>query len=128
MRRSLDEQHFLQRFTRRRPGSLWSRRNVDKVATLVAEGRMRPEGQAEVAAAKIDGRWERAYASSANAQVPDDFRVALAKNKHAEEFFDALSKAQRYPFLWRIETAKKPETRRRRIEQFVEILAQSKTL
>ncbi|KAI9150346.1 hypothetical protein HJFPF1_10110 [Paramyrothecium foliicola] len=127
-RRSLDADHFLQRFTPRRPGSLWSRRNVGKVDELVAKGRMRPEGQAEVDAARADGRWERAYAAASTIQVPEDFEAALAENPRAERFFATLNKGQRYPFLLRIETAKKPETRRNRIEQFVTTLAEGKTL
>lgn len=127
-RKSHDEQHFIQRFTPRRKNSLWSRRNVDKVATLAESGRMRSPGQAEVDAAKADGRWERAYAGSSSIQVPSDFQTALDGNKSARTFFDALGKTQRYSFLWRIETTKRPETRQRKILQFVELLAACKTL
>ena len=128
-RRSHDAQHFLQRFTpRRKRSSVWSQRNVDKAAALVDAGRMRPAGQAEIDAAKADGRWQRAYAGSSVIQVPEDFGAALARNKKAAAFFDALNKTQRYPFLWRIETAKRPETRQKRIVQFVELLAEHKTL
>ena len=127
-RKSHDDQHFLQRFTPRRKTSSWSKRNVDKVAVLIEAGRMQPAGQAEIDAAKADGRWSRAYAGSSMIQVPEDFRTALARDKKASKFFDALNKTQRYAFLWRIETAKRPETRQRRIVQFVELLAEHKTL
>lgn len=127
-KKSHDDQHFLQRFTPRRKTSMWSKRNVDKVAGLVAAGRMQPAGQAEIDAAKADGRWERAYAGSSMIQVPEDFGAALARNKKAAKFFDALNKTQRYSFLWRIETTKRPETRQRKIVQFVELLAEHQTL
>ncbi len=89
---------------------------------------MRPPGQAEIDAAKADGRWERAYAGSASIEVPPDFQAALDANAKARAFFDALGKTQRYSFVWRIQTAKKPETRRRKIQQFVVLLAGHKTL
>ncbi|OLN85388.1 hypothetical protein CCHL11_07989 [Colletotrichum chlorophyti] len=127
-RKSHSEQHFIQRFTPRRKNSLWSKRNVDKVAALVAAERMRAPGQAEVDAAKADGRWERAYSSASVMEIPLDFLSALEGNKEARTFFDALNKSQRYPFLWRIETTKRLETRKRKIAQFVELLAEHKTL
>ncbi|PTB62006.1 hypothetical protein BBK36DRAFT_68662 [Trichoderma citrinoviride] len=127
-RKSLDETFFLQRFTPRRPRSLWSRRNVQRVEMLMAEGRMKPAGVAAVEAAKEDGRWERAYAGPAAMEVPGDFEDALAGNEAARAAFQGLSKAQRYSFLWRIQTAVKSETRRRRIREFVDLLAEGKTL
>jgi uncharacterized protein YdeI (YjbR/CyaY-like superfamily) len=127
-RRALDETHFVQRFTPRRRQSLWSKRNVEKVAALTAAGRIRPRGQAEIDAARDDGRWDRAYAGSSTIEVPADFEEALGGSKRAKAFFATLSKGQRYPFLWRVETAKKPETRKKRIEQFVQLLAEGKTL
>ena len=127
-RKSLDETFFLQRFTPRRPRSLWSRRNVQRVEMLMAEGRMKPAGVAAVEAAKEDGRWERAYAGPAAMEVPGDFEDALAGNEAARAAFQGLSKAQRYSFLWRIQTAVKSETRRRRIREFVDRLAEGKTL
>lgn len=89
---------------------------------------MRPMGQTEVDAAKQDGRWERAYAGSGTMETPKDFEEALEGNKAARVKFDNLNRSQRYSFLWRIETAKKPETRRRKIEQFVNMLADGKML
>jgi uncharacterized protein YdeI (YjbR/CyaY-like superfamily) len=127
-KKSHDEHHFLQKFTPRRKRSMWSKRNVELVDGLVRAGRMRPSGQAEVDAARADGRWEQAYASSSTIEVPDDFRKALSKSPAAESFFATLSKSQRYSFLWRIQTAKRAETRERRIREYVDLLAEKKTL
>ncbi|KAF4969841.1 hypothetical protein FSARC_2999 [Fusarium sarcochroum] len=87
-RKALDAQHFIQRFTPRRKGSLWSQRNVNKVAPLIETGRMQPAGQAEIDAAKGDGRWERAYSSSSNATVPEDFQTALNEVGNGKETRD----------------------------------------
>ena len=119
--------HFAQRFTPRRRGSLWSRRNVDKVAALEAEGRMRDAGRAEVEAARGDGRWERAYSRASEIQVPRDFERELRAKGTAWEFFEGLGRTQRYVFLIRLEMAKTAETRGRKMEQFVEMLAEGKT-
>ncbi|KAM0544980.1 hypothetical protein ACHAPJ_011561 [Fusarium lateritium] len=127
-RKALDAQHFIQRFTPRRKGSLWSQRNVNKVAPLIDAGRMKPAGQVEIDAAKSDGRWERAYSSSSNATVPEDFQNALNGNEAAGEFFNGLNRTKRYAFIQRLETAKRPETRQKRIEQFVTLLASGKSL
>lgn len=127
-RKALDAQHFIQRFTPRRKGSLWSKRNVNKVATLIESGKMRASGQAEIDAAQADGRWERAYSSSSNAEVPKDFQTALDDDKAAGEFFKTINRSQRYSFLQRLETAKRPETRQKRIEQYVTLLASGKCL
>ncbi|KAL2876280.1 hypothetical protein SGCOL_008453 [Colletotrichum sp. CLE4] len=127
-RKALDEQHFIQRFTPRRKNSLWSKRNVEKTAALTQAERMRPAGQAEINAAKADGRWNRAYSSASIMEVPSDFAEALRCNKEANKFFDALNKTQRYAFLWRVETTKRPETRKRKIDQFVNLLAEHKTV
>jgi uncharacterized protein YdeI (YjbR/CyaY-like superfamily) len=127
-RKAHDETHFLQRFTPRRKASVWSKRNVEKVAALVAAGRMRPAGQAEVDAAKADGRWEKAYAGSSSMEVPDDFQAALDRNKRAKKFFEGLGRTKRFSFLWRIGTAKRAETRKKRIDEYVTLLAQQKTL
>lgn len=89
---------------------------------------MTPAGQAEVDAAMEDGRWEKAYSSSSNAIVPEDFQNALEGNEAAAEFWTGLNRTKRYSYLWRLETAKRPETRRKRIEQFVELLAAGKTV
>jgi Uncharacterized protein conserved in bacteria len=127
-RKSLDAQFFLQRFAPRRKNSNWSKRNVEKVTALIEAGRMRPPGQAEIDAAKADGRWEKAYASPSVIEVPDDFQRALNKNSKAKAFFESLSKMKRYPFLYRLEIVKREETRKRKIEQFVELLSAGKTL
>lgn len=124
---SFDEQYFLQKFTPRRPKSIWSKINVEKVAGLIASGEMKPAGLRAVEAAKQDGRWAAAYASQKNIVVPADFRSALRKNKKANTFFESLTGAKRYSFLFRIETAKKAETREKRIRQFVEMLEKGET-
>lgn len=127
-KKSHDEEHFLQKFTPRRKRSMWSQRNVGKVAVLIESGRMRPAGQAEIDAAQADGRWEQAYSSSSTMSVPDDFQAALARNKPALKVFETLNKTQRYSILWRIETAKRADTRQRRIQQAVEQLAEQKAI
>ena len=127
-RKTHDAQHFIQRFTPRRKRSMWSKRNVDKVAVLIESGRMRQAGLAEVEAAKEDGRWERAYSASSVMEVPEDFRAALERDAKAKAFFDGLGKTKRYAFLWRITTVKREETRRRKIVEFVGLLAEGKTL
>ncbi len=121
-----DETFFCQKFTPRRPRSLWSQRNIEKVAMLTAAGRMQPAGLAEVEAAKQDGRWEAAYASPKNMTVPEDFLQALANNPPAQDFFNALNKTNVYAIAWRLATAKKPETRQRRLEALVAMLASGK--
>lgn len=125
---SFDEQYFLQKFTPRRPKSIWSRINVGHVERLIASGEMKPSGLRAVEAAKQDGRWEAAYSSQKAIEVPADFQSALDKNKKAKVFFEGLTGSRRYAFLFRIETAKKAETRQKRIQQFVEMLAKGETL
>lgn len=127
-RRSLDDGYFLQRFTPRRKASLWSKRNVGKVAVLTAAGKMLAEGLAQVEAAKADGRWERAYSGASNVVVPDDFRAALDKVPGAKKVFDGLNKGDKFPFLYRLETAKKPEMRQRKMAEFLQMLARGETL
>lgn len=124
---SFDEQYFLQKFTPRRPKSIWFKINVEKVEGLIASREMKPAGLKAVEAAKQDGRWAAAYASQKNMEVPADFLSALNKNKKAKVFFETLTGAKRYSFLFRIETAKKAETREKRIRQFVEMLEQGET-
>ena len=126
-RNSFDENYFLQKFTPRRPKSIWSKINVEKVAGLIASGEMKPAGLKAVEAAKQDGRWAAAYSSQRTMTVPADFRSALSKNKKANAFFESLTGAKRYSFLFRIETAKKAETREKRIRQFVEMLEKGET-
>ena len=127
-RNSFDENYFLQKFTPRRPKSIWSKINVEKVAGLIASGEMKPAGLKAVEAAKQDGRWDAAYASQKTIVVPADFQSALEKNRKAKAFFETLTGSRRYAFLFRIETAKKAETRGKRIRQFVEMLEKGKTL
>jgi uncharacterized protein YdeI (YjbR/CyaY-like superfamily) len=127
-KRSRDAAVFEQRFTPRRRGSQWSKRNVGIVAELIAAGRMMPSGQAEIDAAKADGRWESAYSGQASAAVPDDLAAALAANPDAAAMFAVLTGTNRYAVLYRVETAKRPETRARRIEQLVEMLGRGETI
>ncbi|KAL2163996.1 hypothetical protein VTH06DRAFT_3210 [Thermothelomyces fergusii] len=126
-RKSLDADHFVQRFTPRRKGSLWSQRNTEKAEALIAAGRMREPGLAEVEATRADGRWEKAYASPSAMEVPDDFRAALERNGKAKAFFESLSRTKRYSLLWRIATARREETRRKKIDLFVTLLARGET-
>jgi uncharacterized protein YdeI (YjbR/CyaY-like superfamily) len=124
----LDDHHYLQRFTPRRARSKWSKRNREKAERLSAEGRMRPPGLREIDRAKEDGRWDAAYDSPASATVPDDFQAALDAEPAAREFFESLSSTKRYSFLYRITDAKRPETRAKRIAEYVEFLRVGKTL
>lgn len=121
-KRSYDDKFFLQKFTPRRPKSTWSKINVDKIAVLVAAGRMRSAGLAAVEAAKADGRWDQAYASPSTMTVPEDFQAALDASPTAQAFFATLNKTDRYSFLWRVSTARKPETRQARIETYISML------
>jgi uncharacterized protein YdeI (YjbR/CyaY-like superfamily) len=122
-KRSFDGDYFLQRFTPRRPKGLWSKINIGKVERLVAEGRMRVGGAREVDAAKADGRWDAAYDGARNMEVPPELAAALAKNKQARTFFEALDKTNRYSVCWRVQTAKKPETKAKRVETLIAMLA-----
>ncbi len=121
-KRGLDDQHFLQRFTPRRPRGRWSKINREKCEALIESGAMRPPGLAEVEAAKDDGRWEAAYAGAATAEVPDDLQRALDASPKAAAFFAELDGANRYAILYRLQDAKKPETRERRLQKFVAML------
>ncbi|MGW6461934.1 YdeI/OmpD-associated family protein [Streptomyces sp. NPDC055078] len=123
-----DDQWWLQRFTPRKPRSKWSKVNRDKVAALIEQGRMHPPGQAEVDRAKADGRWEAAYDSAKTATVPDDLTAALTADPAAAEFFQTLDRQNRYAILYRVQDAKKPETRARRIEKYVAMLAKGDKL
>lgn len=121
-RRALDATHFLQRFTPRRPRGRWSKINREKAEALLAAGRVRPAGLAEIEAAKADGRWAAAYEGQRSAKVPDDLRRALDGSPAAAEFFAGLDSANRYAILYRLGEAKKPETRERRLRKFVAML------
>jgi uncharacterized protein YdeI (YjbR/CyaY-like superfamily) len=123
-----DETTYRQRFTHRRPRSAWSQRNVGIVERMLTEGHMHPAGIAEVERAKADGRWEAAYAGSASIEIPPDLAAALSVEPRARAMFEILTAQNRYAVLYRIETAKRPETRKRRIAQFVAMLARGETL
>jgi uncharacterized protein YdeI (YjbR/CyaY-like superfamily) len=121
-KRGHDDQHFLQRFTPRRPRGRWSKINREKAEALLAAGAVRPSGMAEIEAAKADGRWEAAYDGQRTAKVPDDLRAELDGNPAAREFFETLDGANRYAVIYRLNDAKKPETRARRLRKFVAML------
>jgi uncharacterized protein YdeI (YjbR/CyaY-like superfamily) len=121
-RAALDGAHFLQRFTPRRARSRWSRINRDKAERLIAEGRMRAAGAAEVDRAKADGRWDAAYEGQRTSAVPDDLQRELEARPAAKAFFAGLSSQNRYAILYRLQDAKRPETRARRLAKFVAML------
>ena len=123
-----DDSFWLQRFSRRGPRSKWSQVNCRNAAELIEQGRMTPAGVAQVEAAKRDGRWEAAYAPQSIVTVPADFKEALESNPAANEFFATLKSSERYSFLYRINDAKRPETRARRIRDYVAMLADRKTI
>jgi len=125
-KKSFDKLSWLQKFTPRRAKSGWSKINTQHVERLIQAGTMTPAGMAAVASAKADGRWEAAYASSRNATVPEDFLKALRKNERAYGFFKTLNKANIYSIVYRLETAKKPETRERRMKAILAMMEQGK--
>ena len=122
LKRSCDAQYFLQRFTPRKAKSLWSKLNIARVEKLVGAGRMHAAGAREVDAAKADGRWAAAYEAASAMEVPPELAGALAKNAKARRAFEALDRASRYAFCWRVHTAKKPETKAARVEKFIGML------
>jgi uncharacterized protein YdeI (YjbR/CyaY-like superfamily) len=124
---SFDDKYWLQKFTPRGAKSIWSKINTEKAERLIASGEMKPSGLKAVEAAKQDGRWDAAYAGQRSIEVPADFQSALNENKKAKAFFETLTGSRRYSFLFRIETAKKAETREKRIRQFVEMLEKGET-
>ena len=128
LRKAADAETFLQRFTPRRPRSIWSKINREKIAVLIAAGRMKPPGLREVERAKQDGRWEAAYDSQSRATVPPDLEAALKSNPKARKFFETLDSQNRYAILFRTANAKRPETRARRIAQFVAMLAEGRKI
>jgi len=125
---SLDDDFWLQRFTPRKPGGRWSKINTDKAAELIRTGRMRPAGLRAVEQARADGRWDAAYAGQRAMTIPDDLQRALAANDGARAFFDTISSVNRYAILYRIGSVKRPETRARKIERYVAMLAEHKTI
>lgn len=118
-----NEQFWLQKFTRRSDKSVWSKINRDKALALIETGKMKPSGRQAVEQARSDGRWDAAYESASKATVPDDFRSALDGNPRARDFFETLDSRNRYAILFRIQTARKAETRTKKIVQFVQMLA-----
>jgi uncharacterized protein YdeI (YjbR/CyaY-like superfamily) len=123
-----DDDHWLIRFTPRQSTSKWSANNRARALELAELGRLRPAGVKEIARAQADGRWDKAYESQRTALVPDDLAAALRKSRKAAVFFETLSGQNRYAILYRIHEAKKPETRLARIEKFVAMLAEGKTI
>lgn len=126
--KSLDETFYRQKYTPRRKQSIWSKINRERAEELIRLGRMQPAGLREIERAKEDGRWEAAYDSPRNASVPEDFQAELDKNQKAQVFFDSLNSTNRYAILFRIQTAKKPETRLRRIEKIIHMLENEEKL
>ena len=127
-KKSLDTHHWLQRFTPRRVRSLWSKTNRAKAETLIQSGRMQPSGMAEVDRARSDGRWDAAYEGARTAVVPPDLQAALDARPEARAFFAGLDRANRYAVLWRVQTATRPETRSKRIETLVAMLARGEKI
>ena len=125
---SFDDKYWLQKFTPRGARSIWSKVNCDKATALIADGRMQPAGLRQVELAKSDGRWEAAYESQSKITLPDDFQRELDKNQKAKEFFSTLDSSNRYAVLFRIQTAKKPETRSARIQKYIEMLSRHQKL
>ena len=123
-----DESFYLQGFTRRRPRSPWSRRNRERAEALIEAGAMEPSGLAEVERARADGRWDRAYPGPRTAEPPSDLLTALAARPAAKDVFDTLNSANRFAILYRIQDAKRPETRARRIATFVDMLERGERL
>jgi uncharacterized protein YdeI (YjbR/CyaY-like superfamily) len=127
-KQALDADAWLQRFTPRKTASPWSKINRARAEALIAAKKMKPPGLAEIERAKRDGRWERAYDGARTAGVPADLAAALARNASARAFFENLDGANRYAILWRVQTAKKPETRAERIHRFVAMCARHETI
>jgi uncharacterized protein YdeI (YjbR/CyaY-like superfamily) len=127
-KKGFDDKYWLQKFTPRGPKSIWSKINTEKAEKLIASGAMKPAGLKAVEAAKQDGRWATAYSSQKNMSVPEDFQAALDKSKKAKAFFATLNSVNRYAILFRVQTAKKAETRVRRIQQFIEMLERGEKL
>ena len=126
--RRFDADSYRQRFTPRRKRSAWSKRNVELAERLIREGRMKPPGNAAIEQARSDGRWQAAYAGPATIEVPDDLAEALAAEPNAAAMFAALTSQNRYAILYRLATAKRSDTRARRLAEFVEMLARGETI
>jgi uncharacterized protein YdeI (YjbR/CyaY-like superfamily) len=121
-KKSYDETSWLQKFTPRRPKSIWSKINREKAQALIDNGQMKPAGMCAIEAAQQDGRWEAAYEPQSKATVPEDLQAALDANAKAKAFFETLNSANRYAILFRIHQTKKAETRAKRINDFIGML------
>ena len=127
-KKTYDETSYLQKFTPRGAKSIWSKINTEKAEKLIERGLMQPSGLIAIESAKQDGRWQAAYDSFSKASVPEDFQAELDKNPQALAFFATLNQQNRYAILFRIQTAKKPETRAKRIQQFISMLEKNEKL
>ena len=117
-----DEQYWLQRFGPRKENSIWSKKNIEHTERLIKEGKMQPAGLRAIEAAKANGSWEKAYDAQSNMTIPDDFLKALYKNKKATAFFKTLNRTNLFPIAFRLQTAKKEETKQKRIKNIIEML------
>jgi len=126
--KTYDAKSYIQKFTPRRPKSIWSKRNVEKAERLIQGGKMKEAGMQQVELAKADGRWQQAYDSPKHMDIPEDFLQQLSKNKKAKKFFEGLSKANLYAIAWRLQTAKKPETREKRLKELLVMMSEGKKL
>jgi len=127
-KRPESETTWLQRFVPRRPRSMWSMINREKALALIAAGKMKPAGLAEIERAKMNGRWDVAYASPSSATMPQDLEKELERHPKAKAFFKTLNRANSYAIMWRVQTAKRPETRERRIRTYIEMLEKGETI
>jgi uncharacterized protein YdeI (YjbR/CyaY-like superfamily) len=127
-KKAFDDDWWLQKFTPRGPRSIWSQINRDKVLALQAAGRLQPAGLAAIEAAQKNGRWEAAYESQRTAELPADFQAELDRRPQAKAFYATLNSANRYAIKFRLQNAKKPETRARRMQQFLEMLGKGEKL
>lgn len=123
-----NEHYFLIRMTPRRVGSRWSAKNRETAERMARQGRLKANGLEQIERAKTEGRWDAAYQSQGKAEAPSDLLTALARNRKAEHFFETLDRANRYAIIYRVSDAKLPETRSRRIAQYVEMLARGETI
>jgi len=126
--KKFDDKSWIQKFTPRRPKSMWSKKNREHVARLKKEGKMTLAGLKKIEEAKKDGRWQNAYDSPANMKIPQDFLKKLSRYKKAKAFFDSLNKTNLYAIAWRLQTAKKPETRKRRMETILQMMKEGKKI
>jgi uncharacterized protein YdeI (YjbR/CyaY-like superfamily) len=123
-----DEASYLQRFTPRRKRSMWSKRNIEKATRFIEEGKMQDAGMKAIEAAKADGRWENAYDSPSNAEIPEDFILELSKDADGYDFFKTLNKTNLYAIAWRLQTATKPAIRAKRMKALLDMLSRKEKL